>query len=113
MMPTPGWALAACASVSELRPFCPSIVPLTRTRQWTLSLIAPSRRYPVAVFQLQSGVQWGGFQEHVHRPPIFGNTVVLGGAFRRLASHAFPTVGGDKKVRHDDAVCRSREVRHC
>jgi hypothetical protein len=91
MIPTPSWALAACASVPELRRFCPSLVPLTRTRQWTLSFYAPTRRYPVATFQLQSGVQWGGNQEHVHRPPIFGNTVVLGGGFMRLASRAFPT----------------------
>jgi hypothetical protein len=91
MIPTPSWALAGCASVPELRRFCPSIVPLTRTHQWTLTFLAPSRRYPVAVFQLQSGVQWGGNQEHVHRPPIFGNTVVLGAGFMRLEPRAFPT----------------------
>ena len=91
MIPTPRWALAACASVPELGRACPSLVPLTRSRQWTLSFIAPSRRYPVAALQLQSGVQVGGNQEHDHRPPIFGNTVVLEGEFMRLASRAFPT----------------------
>jgi len=37
MIPTPRWAMAACASIPELRRFCPSIVPLTRNREWTLS----------------------------------------------------------------------------
>jgi hypothetical protein len=45
----------------------------------------------VAAFQLQSGIQWGGNQEHVHRPPIFGNTVVVGGEFMRFAANAFPS----------------------
>src|SRR5919197_4662287 len=91
MITLASWALAAYASVPELRRLCPSVVPLTRNRQWTLSFIAPSRRYPVAAFQLQSGIQWGGNQEHVHRPPIFGNTVVLGGEFMRFAANAFPS----------------------
>jgi hypothetical protein len=56
-------------------------------------LTAPRRRFPVALFQLQSGLARGGFKEHVHRPPIFGNTVVLGGQFMRLAARAFPASG--------------------
>jgi hypothetical protein len=52
---------------------------------------APTRRFPVALLQLQSGVAWGGFEERVHRPPIFGNAVVLGGQFMRLNARAFPT----------------------
>jgi hypothetical protein len=56
-------------------------------------LTGPGRRFPVALFQLQSGLGWGGLEEHVHRPPIFGNTVVLGGRFMRLAAPAFPASG--------------------
>jgi len=90
---TPRWALAACASVAGLRRFCPGQVPLTRQRGWTMIVTAPRRRFTVALFELQSGVAWGGFREHVHRPPIFGNVVVLGGQFRRLNARAFPTSG--------------------
>jgi hypothetical protein len=93
MIPAPAWALAACASVSELRRLCPGRVPLTRRRGWTMVLTAPRRRFPLAVFQLQSGLAWGGFEEHVHRPPIFGSTVVLGGRFGRLEAGAFPATG--------------------
>jgi hypothetical protein len=91
LIATPKWALAACASVAELRRFCPGRVPLTRRREWTMIFTAPRRRFPVALFQLQSGVAWGGFQEHAHRPPILGNVVVLGGQFIRLNARAFPT----------------------
>ena len=91
MIPTPRWALAACTTVAELRRFCPGQVPLTRQRGWTVIFTAPRRRFPVALFELQSGVAWGGFRERVHRPPIFGNTVVLGGKFMRLNARAFPT----------------------
>jgi hypothetical protein len=90
MIPTPRWALAACATVAELRRFCPGEVPLTRQRGWTMIFTAPRRRYPLALFELQSGVVWGGFREHVHRPPILGNTVLLGGRFMMLAARAFP-----------------------
>jgi len=90
MIPTPRWALAACASVAELRQFCPAYVPLTRNHGWTMIFTAPRRRFPLALLQLQSGIVWGGFQERVHRPPILGNTVVLGGQFMRLAARAFP-----------------------
>jgi hypothetical protein len=93
MIPTPRWALAACATVAELRRFCPGQVPLTRQRGSTMIFTAPRRRFPVALFELQSGVAWGGFREHVHRPPIFGNTVVLGGQFMRLNARAFPASG--------------------
>jgi hypothetical protein len=55
-----------------------------------MTFTAPRRRFPVALFQLQSGLAWGGVKEHVHRPPIFGNTVVLGGRFMRFDSRAFP-----------------------
>ena len=93
MIPTPGWAVAACASVAELRRFCPGQVPLTRQREWMMIFTAPSRRFPLALLELQSGIVWGGFQERVHRPPILGNTVVLGGQFMRLDAGAFPTSG--------------------
>ena len=56
-------------------------------------LTPPRRRFPVALFQLQSGLAWGGFEEHVHRPPIFGNTVVLGGRYMRFLAQAFPDFG--------------------
>jgi hypothetical protein len=101
MIATPKWALAACASVTELRRFCPGQVPLTRQRGWTMIFTAPRRRFPLALFQLQSGVAWGGFQERVHRPPIFGNTVVLGGQFMRLNARAFPTSGARPVVVHN------------
>ncbi len=90
MIPTPRWAVAACATIAELRRLCPGKVPLTRQRGWTMIFTAPSRRFPLALFELQSGVLWGGFQERVHRPPILGNTVVLGGQFMRLDARAFP-----------------------
>ena len=90
MIPTPRWAVAACATIAELREFCPGKVPLTRQRGWTMIFTAPSRRFPLALFELQSGVAWGGFRERVHRPPILGNTVVLGGQFMRLDARAFP-----------------------
>jgi hypothetical protein len=93
MTATPKWALAACASVAELRRFCPGQVPLTRRRGWTMIFTAPRRRFSVALFELQSGVAWGGFKEHVHRPPIFANALVLGGQFMRLNARAFPTSG--------------------
>jgi hypothetical protein len=93
MIATPKWALAACGSVTELRRFCPGQVPLTSQRGWTMTFTAPRRRFPLALFQLQSGVAWGGFQERVHRPPILGNTVVLGGQFMRLNARAFPSSG--------------------
>lgn len=98
MIPTPSWALAACAPVAELRQFCPGEVPLTRQRGWTMIVTAPSRRLPLALLQLQSGVAWGGNQERVHRPPILGNTVVLGGQFMRLDASAFPTPGARSVV---------------
>jgi hypothetical protein len=90
--------VAACASVAELRRFCPGRVPLTRQRGWTMIFRAPTRRFPVALFELQSGVAWGGFKEHVHRPPILGNVVVLGGRFLRLTARAFPTSGAKPVV---------------
>jgi hypothetical protein len=58
-----------------------------------MTFAAPSRRDPLALFELQSGVAWGGNQERVHRPPILGNTVLLGGQFMRLAAEAFPAPG--------------------
>jgi hypothetical protein len=90
--------LAACATVAELRRFCPGMVPLTRQRGWTMIFNAPSRRFPLALLELQSGVVWGGFQERVHRPPILGNTVVLGGQFLRLDAGAFPKPGARSVV---------------
>jgi hypothetical protein len=98
MIPTPRWALAACATVAQLRRICPGDVPLTRQRGWTMIFTAPSRRFPLALLELQSGVVWGGFQEGVHRPPILGNTVVLGGQFMRLSARAFPTEGARSVV---------------
>jgi hypothetical protein len=59
---------------------------------------APRPRFPVALFQLQSGLALGGNEEHVHRPPILGNTVVLGGRFRRLNRRAFPPSGAKPVV---------------
>lgn len=90
MTPTPRWALAACATVATLRRFCPGEVPLTRARGWTMIFTAPTPRFPLALFALQSGIVWGGFSEHVHQPPILGNTVVLGAQFMRLDADAFP-----------------------
>lgn len=98
MIPTTSWALAACATVAELRRFCPGEVPLTRQRGWTMIFRAPSRRFQLALLELQSGVAWGGNQERVHRPPILGNTVVLGGQFMRLGARAFPTPGARSVV---------------
>jgi hypothetical protein len=98
MIRTPGWALAACATVGELRRICPGEVPLTRQHVWTMIFSAPSRRFPLALLQLQSCIVWGGFQERVHRPPILGNTVVLGGQFMRLDARAFPTPGARSVV---------------
>jgi hypothetical protein len=97
-IPTPKWALAACASVAELRRFCPGRVPLTSRRGSTMTLSAPRPRFPVALFQLQSGLARGGNEEHVHRPPIFGNTVVLGGRFTQLNRRAFPPSGAKPVV---------------
>jgi hypothetical protein len=93
MLATPRWALAACASIAKLRRFCPGQVPLTRQRGWTMIVSTPRRRFPLALFELQSGVAWGGNQERVHRPPILGKTVVFGGQFMRLAARAFPASG--------------------
>jgi hypothetical protein len=53
-----------------------------------------SRQFPLALFELESGVVWGGFDERVHRPPILGNVVVLGGRFTTLEGSAFPPAGG-------------------
>jgi len=61
-------------------------------------LRAPSRRFPVALLQLQSGIVASGYQERVHRPPILGNTVVLGGQFMRLEAAAFPAPGARSVV---------------
>jgi hypothetical protein len=93
MRPTPRWALAACASVAQLRRFCPAEVPATRSREWMMAFTAPRRGFPLAVLELQSGVALGGFWEHDHRPPLLGNTVVLGGDFLRLERDAFPAPG--------------------
>jgi hypothetical protein len=90
LISTPSWALAACGTVREVRRFCPARVPVTRKREWTMIFHSPTRRFPLALFELESGVVWGGFEEHVHRPPILGNTVVLGGAFMTLDARAFP-----------------------
>jgi hypothetical protein len=90
LIATPGWALAACAAVPELGRFCPARVPLTRQRGWTMIFARPTRRFPVALFEIESGIVWGGFEERVHRPPILGNTVVLGGRFMTLDAGAFP-----------------------
>jgi hypothetical protein len=59
---------------------------------------APRPRFPVALFQLQSGVALGGNEEHVHRPPLYGNTVVLGGWFGQLNRRAFPPSGAKPVV---------------
>jgi hypothetical protein len=63
-----------------------------------LVFTAPRPRFPVALFQLQSGLALGGNEEHAHRPPIFGNTVVLGGRFMQLIRRAFPPSGAKPVV---------------
>ena len=90
---TPDWAAAACETVAQLRRACPTSIPATPKRGWEFTFAAPRPRFRVADWQLQSGVQWGGFNEHVHRPPVYSNVVALGGAFMRLDRHAFPPVG--------------------
>jgi hypothetical protein len=90
---TPDWAAAACATVAQLRGTCPTAVPATPKRGWQLTFAGPRRTFPMATWQLQSGVEWGGFNERVHRPPVYSNVVALGGAFMRLDRHAFPSAG--------------------
>jgi hypothetical protein len=88
---TPGWAAAACGTVAQLRGTCPTAIPATPKRGWELTFAGPRPNLRMATWQLQSGVEWGGFNEHVHRPPVYSNVVALGGAFMRLDGHAFPS----------------------
>jgi hypothetical protein len=90
LIATPAWGLAACGAVPELRSICPTRVPLTRSRQWTMIFHAPTQRFPLALLELESGIVYGGFRERVHRPPILGTTVVLGGELMHLEARAFP-----------------------
>ncbi len=90
---TPDWAAAACATVAQLRGTCPAAIPAAPKRGWEFTFAGPGPRFRMAAWQLQSGVEWGGFNERVHRPPVYSNVVAFGGAFMRLDRHAFPAVG--------------------
>jgi hypothetical protein len=90
MRRTPDWASAACATEARLRGTCPTEIPDTPRRGWQLTFAGPRPHFRVATWQLQSGLEWGGFDEHVHRPPVYSNVVALGGAFMRLDRRAFP-----------------------
>jgi hypothetical protein len=87
---TPDWAAAACATMAELSGACPTAIPATPKRGWVLTFAGPRPNRRVASWQLQSGVERGGFNERVHRPPVYSNVVALGGAFMRLDRRAFP-----------------------
>lgn len=86
---TPDWAAAACATVAQLRGTCPAAIPAAPKRGWEFTFAGPGPRFRMAAWQLQSGVEWGGFNERVHRPPVYSNVVAFGGAFMRLDRHAF------------------------
>jgi hypothetical protein len=56
--------------MAQLHSECPGRVPAATHDGTEMFLAAGSRHDPVSVFELQSEVVYGGFQEDQHRPPI-------------------------------------------
>jgi hypothetical protein len=101
LRPTPEWAADACETVEGPRGSCPTEIPATPKRGWQMTFTGPHARSRMAVWQLQSGTEWGGFGERVHRPPVFANLVSMRGAFMRQDSKAFPPSGAPVIPVHD------------
>jgi hypothetical protein len=91
MARTPVWALDACAAAEQLRGDCPTLVPATARQGTTMFFDVATRRDPVSVLQLETGLAYGGPQERGHRPPILSNVVVVGGGFLAVDRSGFPS----------------------
>ncbi len=93
MTRTPNWVLTACATARQLHEACPTIVPAAATQGSTFFLDLPTRRNRVSLLQIETGVEYGGFSERAHRPPIMSNVVLVGGDFLDQDNAAFPEPG--------------------